>query len=103
ETLDRPGDLLLGRLAETRELAETLGLDGGFEIVQVFDAQLRPDQLEGLGAETRDACQLDESGRVDLPELLELLHLPGRDELQDLVGGGAADALEGGQLGFGGL
>ena len=98
QALDRLADLFLGCLAQSREVAQLLGCDSLAQAVDVLHTELGTDHLEGLGAETGDLRELDESRRVFLPESGQLRHRAGGHELEDLVSRRGTDTLDLGEL-----
>ena len=76
-----------------------LALDGSFQAVEIFDAEFRPHQLQGLRAEPGDLGQLEEGRGIALAKGVELGHRPRVEVLPDLCGGGLADALDLRELG----
>jgi hypothetical protein len=94
KTLDSLPDLLFRCLAQSGQLAQSLGLDRRPQTGDVLHAQLGSDQLQCLRAETRDLGQLDERGRVLLSQGLQPGNRSCRFELEDLVCGRPAHSLD---------
>ncbi len=70
------------------------------KVVEIVDVELIAQHDQRLGTETGDAGEVDELGRVLLPQTIELLDRAGIDELADLGSRALADALHGYQLGL---
>ena len=96
-----PGDdARFGFLAHAGQAAQLAGPGGGFQLRQVGDAQLLPEQGDFLGSQVGHLQQLDQGGRDLGLELLEESQLAGEEKLVDLLGDGLADAGDLGQLAF---
>ena len=77
ESVDRLGDLLFARLAESWQLTEPLRCDGGLELLEILDPELAPHQLERLRSDPGDLGEPDEVGRIRLTQVLEFVDGPG--------------------------
>ena len=81
-----------------RRRPEPAGLGGLAQVVDGLDAELGVELADGLGAEARDAQQLDEARRDLGAEPVVVGHVAGRRELLDLVADRLADARDLGRL-----
>ena len=101
QPIDGFGDFGFAGRSEAWQGAELLCLDRSLQLLDILDAQLASHELECLGPEARDPAELDEFGWIGGPQLVELLHRAGIDELADLAGRCLSDAIDLGELGGG--
>ena len=89
--------LLLLALAEARLAVQAALARGGFELLQRRDVELLPQPARGLGAQARQAHDLDQALGDAAAQLLERRHRAGLAQLGDLRRDRVADVVELGQ------
>ena len=89
---------LLGPGAQPRQVAHRVPLQRRPQLVEVLDAQLRPQPRQGLGTEPRHAGELLERRWKPLAELLQLGDAAAGEELAHLARDRLADTVEPQQL-----
>ena len=92
ERFDAGEDLGFGLLAHAGQAAQLAGAGGGFQLGQVGDAQLLPEQGDLLGSQVGHLQQLHQGGGHFGFQLLEEVQPAGGEQLVDLLGDGLAHA-----------
>ena len=83
---DAAQDVLLRLGTESRQRRDASFTRGGFEFIEIADAEFLVQNADLFQSKLRHAQQFEDSGRILRAQLGEILRLTGADQLQNQIG-----------------